>query len=49
MTIKLVVAVLSTPGDALTIGCLFSDLLACVLLQGALFGTRITYGGYGRK
>ncbi|MDB6142009.1 MAG: hypothetical protein JWP80_1053 [Pseudomonas sp.] len=47
MTIKLLVASLSNTGLALMTACLVIDLLACgLLLQGAVFGTRITYGRY---
>lgn len=49
MTLKLAVAVLASPGPSFIVACLVVDLLACALLvQGAYFGTRITYRGSGR-
>lgn len=49
MTIKLVVAVFVGAGTALAAACLVIDLLlGCLLIQAAIFGTRITYGDYGR-
>jgi len=49
MTIKLIVAAFSAPGRSVLWGALVVDLLASgLLLQGALFGTRIVYGGFHR-
>lgn len=49
MSAKLIVAWLSDPGTTLIAICLAVDVATCaLLLQGALFGTRITYGRYGR-
>ncbi len=49
MSVKLVVAGFSDPSQILILAILVLDLLACaLLLQGAFFGTKITYGGYGR-
>lgn len=48
-TIKLIVAGLFGGTPEVIATCLLVDLLAtALLLQGAFFGTRITYGGYGR-
>lgn len=48
MTVKLVVACFIASGQTLVTSCLVIDVLACaLLLQGAYFGTRITYGKYG--
>ncbi|MDB5981096.1 MAG: hypothetical protein JWQ69_2111 [Pseudomonas sp.] len=45
MAIKLLVASLADTVSALILVCLLVDLLACgLLLQAAVFGTRITYG-----
>lgn len=45
MTIKLIVAAFSEAGSGVLWGGLVVDLLAsALLLQGALFGTRIVYG-----
>lgn len=50
LTVKLIVASFSTAGQTLILVCLVVDLLACaLLLQGAFLGTKITYGGYGRR
>ena len=47
MGIKLAVAGLSEVGSSVLWGSLVVDLLAsALLLQGALFGTRIVYGGF---
>ncbi len=49
MSIKLAVVALSNTGQTLILSMLVVDLLACaLLLQAAYFGTKITYGGYGR-
>lgn len=49
MLVKLVVAGLNPASQGLVIGCLAVDVLACgLLLQGSFFGTKITYGRYGR-
>ncbi|MDT0636272.1 DUF2231 domain-containing protein [Spectribacter hydrogenooxidans] len=49
MTLKLAVASFASPGASFIAACLAVDLLACaLLLQAAFFGTRITYGSYGR-
>jgi hypothetical protein len=49
MCIKLIVAALSGAGSRVLWGGLVVDLLAsALLLQGALFGTRIAYGGFKR-
>ena len=49
MSIKLIVAALSEAGSGVLWGALVVDLLAsALLLQGALFGTRIVYGGSER-
>jgi len=49
MSIKLIVAALSEAGSRVLWGGLVVDLLAsALLLQGALFGTRIVYGGFKR-
>lgn len=46
MTIKLIIAGFSAASRTLLWGTLVLDLLAsALLLQGALFGTRIVYGG----
>jgi uncharacterized membrane protein len=50
MTIKLIVACFSTASRSVLWGALVVDLLASgLLLQGALFGTRIVYGGFHRS
>jgi uncharacterized membrane protein len=47
MTVKLLVASLSDTGQVVILICLLVDVLAGgLLLQGAFFGTKITYGGY---
>jgi hypothetical protein len=49
MTVKLAVASLADTSAVLILGCLVTDVLACaLLLQGAFFGTKVTYGGYSR-
>jgi uncharacterized membrane protein len=49
MTIKLILASLSEAGNSVLWGGLVVDLLACaLLLQGALFGTRIVYSEFKR-
>jgi uncharacterized membrane protein len=49
MSIKVLVAWWSHSGASIVWGSLIVDSLACaLLLQGAYFGTKITYGGYGR-
>jgi uncharacterized membrane protein len=49
MSIKLIVVGLSEAGSSVLWGDLLVDLLAsALLLQGALFGTRIVYGGFKR-
>lgn len=49
MSVKLLIAGLSDTRPGLILICLLIDLAACgLLLQGAVFGTRITYGGYKR-
>ncbi|VVN80944.1 DUF2231 domain-containing protein [Pseudomonas fluorescens] len=49
MSVKLLIAGLADSGPGLILICLLIDVAACgLLLQGALFGTRITYGGYKR-
>ncbi|MCX7079609.1 MAG: hypothetical protein NTV76_09720 [Pseudomonas sp.] len=49
MSVKLLIASLSDTGLALILICLAIDVLACgLLLQGAFFGTKITYGRYKR-
>ena len=48
MSVKLFVVGLSESGQTMVLSGLVIDLLACaLLLQGAFFGTKITYGGYG--
>lgn len=50
MTLKLLVASFSAASRATLWGTLVVDLLAsALLLQGALFGTRIVYGGLQRS
>jgi uncharacterized membrane protein len=50
MSIKLIVAGFSEAGHSALWGYLVLDLVACgLLLQGALFGTRIVYGGFQRS
>ena len=50
MTIKLIVAGFSAASRSVLWGALVVDLLAsALLLQGALFGTRIVYGGFHRS
>jgi len=49
MSAKLIVAELTHIGPGLVWGGLVVDSLAgALLLQGAYFGTKITYGNYGR-
>jgi uncharacterized membrane protein len=49
MSIKLIVVGLSDADRSMVWGGLVADLLSSVLLlQGALFGTRIAYGRFGR-
>lgn len=49
MTAKLIVASLSGARSGVIAGSLVADSLACLLLlQAAFFGTKITYGSYGR-
>lgn len=48
MVTKLIAAMALAPEQPFIMLCLGLDLLACsLLLQGALLGTRITYGRYG--
>lgn len=48
LSVKLLVASLAEAGQVIVLSSLVVDLLACaLLLQGAFFGTKITYGGYG--
>ncbi|MGH8274647.1 MAG: DUF2231 domain-containing protein [Gammaproteobacteria bacterium] len=45
---KLIAAGFFAPSGTFILACLIVDLLACALLiQGAFFGTKITYGKYG--
>ena len=47
MTVKMLVASLTDTSAVLIVSCLVVDVLACaLLLQGAFFGTKVTYGGY---
>lgn len=49
MSVKLIAVGSMDASRSVMVSSLVIDLLACALLvQGALFGTRITYGGYGR-
>lgn len=49
MTGKLLIASLSDTSQVLILSCLVVDVLACALLvQGAFFGTKVTYGGYDK-
>ncbi|MGH8282932.1 MAG: DUF2231 domain-containing protein [Gammaproteobacteria bacterium] len=49
LTIKLIAASFFEPAPAVILTCLVVDVLACaLLLQGAFFGTKITYGKYGQ-
>ncbi|MGR9107608.1 MAG: DUF2231 domain-containing protein, partial [Gammaproteobacteria bacterium] len=48
MTLKLIIVGISEQGQIMLWTSLIVDLLAAaLLLQGAFFGTKITYGGFG--